>query len=226
MPRGGSGIHRAVGARRRDAVAATNYRERAMADPRPTPDQPALVLGALALGMVGAALSSVAPVVAVALGVVALSGGVLAVVGAGDDGRRRGLGIGALVLGALAIGLGALVAVTGEDEDEQQLVYLAGIATATPDDDDAPQDDVAKPLACRVEIGVVRAGGNVTNSTGNSVRYTIAVVWEQDGATIASTTTVLEPVTPGQTRTFEVVAPGEGTSGTVCRITRVDRSAL
>ncbi len=198
-----------------------------MADPQPTPHQPALVFGALALGLVGATLSSVAPVVAVALGVIALSGGVLAIVGAGDDGRRRGLGLGALVLGVVAIGLGALVATTGDDEaDEQELVYLAGIATATPDADDAPQDDVAKPLACRVEIGVVRAGGNVTNSTGSSVRYTIAVAWEQDGATIATTTTVIEPVRPGQARTFEVVAPGEGTSGTVCRITRVDRSVV
>jgi hypothetical protein len=105
-----------------------------------------------------------------------------------------------------------------------ELSFVDGIATATPDAANPPQKDIQKPLPCRVEIDALRAGGNITNNSGAPADYRIIVVWEQDGAQLATNTALIDDVAPGLTSSFEVSAPGEGTLRTTCRVQRVDRT--
>ena len=88
------------------------------------------------------------------------------------------------------------------------LSFVDGIATGTPDAAHPPQKDNENPLPWRVEIA----------------DYKIIVVWEQDGAQLATNTALINNVAPGLTSSFEVSAPGDGTLRTTCRVQRVDRT--
>ena len=105
-----------------------------------------------------------------------------------------------------------------------ELSFVDGIATATPDAANPPQRDIERPLPCRVEIDALRAGGKITNKSGAPADYRIIVVWEEDGAQLATNTALIDNVAPGLTSSFEVSAPGEGTLRTTCRVQRVDRT--
>ena len=88
--------------------------------------------------------------------------------------------------------------------------FVDGIATATPDAAHPPQNDVDKPLACRVEIDALRAGGTITNSSGSPADYVIIVVWEQDGVQLATNTAIAsrsQVSTSAGTRLSSAVTP-------------------
>jgi hypothetical protein len=135
-----------------------------------------------------------------------------------------------LVVRALGVVLaaGALLSATacsGDDNaaEPTELTFVDGIATATPDAAHPPQKDIEKPLPCRVEVDALRAGGTITNNSGGPADYVIIVVWEQDGAQLATNTALVNDVAPGLSTRFEVSAPGEGTLRTTCRVKQVDR---
>jgi hypothetical protein len=133
------------------------------------------------------------------------------------------------VLGVVAVGLGVFGPLAEDDDTNDGgaavagLSYVDGIATATPDATHPPQRDIERPLPCYIEIGVLRAGGKITNTTSASADYVIIVRWEDEGSRLASNTAVVRNVVPGLTTTFEISAPGEGSLRTTCRVERVDR---
>ena len=131
-------------------------------------------------------------------------------------------------LGLVLVVVLAFVACSGSDDDSDgstaSLSFVDGIATATPDPVHPPQKDIENPLPCRVEIDALRAGGKITNSSGAPADYKIIVVWEQDGATLATNTALIDNVAPGLTSSFEVSAAGQGALRTTCRVQRVDRT--
>jgi len=189
-------------------------------------------LASCALGVFGLALALVVWPIAIPLGIFALALVAVTLLAKPTDPTDRRLATGGLFLGLLAIVLGAAVAISDSDNNDDDsgdeiaaLSFVDGIATATPDSVHPPQKDIEKPLPCRVEIDALRAGGKITNSTGAPADYVIIVVWEQDGATLATNTAVIDNVAPGLTSSFEVSAPGEGSLRTTCRVERVDRRA-
>jgi hypothetical protein len=126
---------------------------------------------------------------------------------------------------ALAFAVGA--ACSGDDDSTAppELSFVDGIATSTPDAADPPQKDVENPLACRVEVDALRAGGTITNSSATPADYVIIVVWEEDGRQLATTTSLVDDVAPSLSTRFEVSSPGEGTLRTTCRVKQIDRRA-
>ena len=132
----------------------------------------------------------------------------------------------ALAVFALGIALAFVVSCSSDDTSatSDELTFVDGIATSTPDATNPPQRDIEKPLPCRVEIDALRAGGKITNHSGAPADYRIIVVWEQDGTQLATNSSFVDNVAPGLTSSFEVSAPGEGTLRTTCRVKQVDRT--
>ncbi len=183
-------------------------------------------VGALVFGVPGAALAAVVWPLAIPLGLFAIAAAVVTLLNKPVTADNRRLAIGGLVLGVAAIALGAVVAITddGSTSKQPQPSLVAGIATGTPDAAHPPQKDIENPLPCRVEIGALRAGGKITNSSGGPSDYTIIVVWEEEGKQIGRNSSFIKNVVPGLTTSFEVSAAGDGSLRTTCRVERVDRT--
>lgn len=186
-------------------------------------------LASLVVGLIGLALTAVVWPIAIPLGIFALAlVGVTRAVKATKV-SDRWFATGGLLFGLLAVVLGAAIAIHDSGGNgtstsaKETLTFVDGIGTATPDAAHPPQKDIENPLPCRVEIGALRAGGKITNSTGAPADYTIIVVWEEDGTRLANNTSVIKNVAPGLTQSFEVSAPGDGSLRTTCRVERVDR---
>jgi len=184
-------------------------------------------VASIVMGLAGAALVAVIWPIAIPLGIFAVALVAVTFLLKPADKNDKRLATAGLVLGLFAIVLGAAVAVTDDGNDtksNEKLTFVDGIATGTPDAAHPPQKDVENPLPCRVEIGALRAGGKITNSSGAPADYVIIVVWEEDGTRLASNTAVIDNVAPGLTSTFEVSASGDGSLRTTCRVDRVDRT--
>lgn len=185
---------------------------------------------ALALGIFAVALAFVVWPVAIPLGIFAIAMVAVTFLTKPNDANDRRLAAAALLLGLIAIVLGAAIAIGDSDDDgssdvaSSELTFVDGIATSTPDAANPPQKDIENPLPCRVEIDALRAGGKITNHLGSAANYLIIVVWEQDGQQLGTNTSVINNVAPGLTTSFEVSAPGEGTLRTTCRVKQVDRT--
>ncbi|MEO8693009.1 MAG: hypothetical protein ABI658_05800 [Acidimicrobiales bacterium] len=185
---------------------------------------------ALALGIFGIALAFVVWPVAIPLGIFAIAMVAVTFLSKPTDANDRRLAVAGLLLGLVAIALGAAIAVSDSDGDDNsgvtasQPTFVDGIATLTPDAANPPQKDIENPLPCRVEIDALRAGGKITNHSSTPANYLIIVVWEQDGQQLGTNTSVINNVAPGLTTTFEVSTPGEGTLRTTCRVKQVDRT--
>jgi hypothetical protein len=177
------------------------------------PGHDRLSTAAFAVGL-AAALTGVVYFVAIPLGVAGLVTGLIARRRAAPGSRRVAVGGILLSLVGLLVGTGLVVVLLAADED------------ADPDPTDRPpQHDLDAQVDCQADIGVLRAAGHVTNSTGETVTYYIEAVWENDGRTIAAQTAVIEDVTAGEARRWEVTAEGDGDVATTCRVAEIDRQA-
>jgi hypothetical protein len=186
-------------------------------------------VASIVIGLVGAVLAAVIWPIAIPLGIFAVALVAVTFLLKPTDRNDKRLALGGLLLGLFAIVLGAAVAATDDGSgskgtSNEKLTFVDGIATGTPDAAHPPQKDIENPLPCRVEIGALRAGGKISNSSSSPANYVIIVVWEEDGTRLASNTAVIDNVAPGLTSTFEVSAAGDGSLRTTCRVERVDRT--
>ena len=177
------------------------------------PGHDRLSTAAFAVGL-AAALTGVVYFVAIPLGIAGLVTGLVALRRATPGSRRVAVGGVLLSLVGLLVGTGLVVVLLAADEDGD-----------TDPTDRPPQQDLDAQVHCQADIGVLRAAGHVTNRTGQTVTYYIETVWENDGQRIAEQTAVIEDVTAGEARRWEVSAEGDGGGATTCRVSEIDRQA-
>ena len=136
--------------------------------------------------------------------------------------RRFGLTVLVATLAAFALVLAVLAWRDGGGR-AAKVTTIDGVESATSDTDTPPQRDLAGPLSCGAEVGVLRSQGSVTNHAAVSADYTVAVEWTDGSVVLGRGTTQVQAVRAGQTRMFEVSSPGAGNASMSCRVTRVDR---
>ena len=84
--------------------------------------------------------------------------------------------------------------------------------------------DLEPGARCTVDLDGLHAAGAITNHTTKAWDYIVKVVWEDSGATLAESTTVLRGVAPGARAPFESTsAEKTGTAATTCRVRGIDR---
>jgi hypothetical protein len=177
------------------------------------PGHDRLSTAAFAVGL-AAALTGVVYFVAIPLGIAGLVIGLIARRRAAPGSRRVAVGGVLLSLVGLLVGTGLVIVLLAADEDSD------------PDPTDRPpQHDLDAQVDCQADIGVLRAAGHVTNSTGETVTYYIKTVWEDDGQMVAEQTAVVEAVSAGEARRWEVTVDGDGSVATTCRVSEIDRQA-
>jgi hypothetical protein len=184
-----------------------------------------LSTAAFVVGLI-AAITGVVYFVSVPIGLVGL---VLGLVAIRRPSRVRRMALGGIMLSliGLLVGLGlvAFLLLEGDDESGERTV-VDGIQSGTGDDTHPPQRDLDGSLDCRVEQDALRAVGAVTNHTDGPADYRIIVMWEDDGRTVAQSTAILDSLSPGGTRSWEIGAVGSDKAGAVtCRVLRIDRTA-
>jgi hypothetical protein len=116
-----------------------------------------------------------------------------------------GLVLGALSAVAAALGIGAC----GDD----------------PTSDTSPPalEDVGPRLEWSTDLEGLRCSGTITNHASSASGYLLKVEWVSDGTKLADATTVVQPVTPGASTTFNVTSAAKGTAATTCRVAEIER---
>jgi hypothetical protein len=193
------------------------------APPGPVP-RDRLSSAAFVVGLI-AAITGVVYFVSVPTGLVGLVLGIIAIRRPSNV-RRMALGGIMLSLIGLLVGLGlvAFLLLEGDDDPGEHTV-VDGIESGTGDDAHPPQRDLDGPLDCRVDADALRAVGAVTNHTEDAVDYRIIVMWEDDGRTVAESTAILDGLSPGGSKSWEIAAVGSDKPGAVtCRVLRIDRT--
>ena len=125
-----------------------------------------------------------------------------------------------VVAAAVVFGLVA----EGDDAAPSEPTVIDGVESRSTDTEHPPQRDIDPGLDCRVEIGRLLAGGQVTNRSEDPSTYTLIVAWENGGTRVADATTVIDAVAPGASATWNVTGIGSGNIDTTCRVVRIDLS--
>jgi hypothetical protein len=129
-----------------------------------------------------------------------------------------------LTMVAIAIGFGAVLLLVARDDDHEPATsVIDGIESRSGDTKNPPQRDVVPGMDCSVEIGVLKAGGQLTNHSSDTSTYSLLVAWENNGVRIADATTVIEFLAPGASAEWDATGLGNGNSATTCRIVRIER---
>lgn len=168
------------------------------------------------LGVLAAAFA-VLWYVAIPLGILAgLLGWRAAHAARGRDGRTIGFGIGALVTGACGVLLGLAVALLAGCADD------GGSGT----DDGTPPAlaDVGTRLEWSTDLDGLRCSGTITNHASRASGYLLKLEWVSESTKLADATTVIQPVQPGASTTFEVTSAAKGTAATTCRVAEIERT--
>jgi hypothetical protein len=137
--------------------------------------------------------------------------------------RRRLIGAGLAVVAAVIVVVA--VARLGSDDGGGSAPpqVIDGIESQSTDRAHPPQRDVDPGVDCRVEIGQLKAGGQITNRATATSTYSVVVAWENDGVRIADATTVIEALAPGASATWNLTGLGNGNIDTTCRVVRIER---
>lgn len=183
---------------------------------------------AFVLGLVSA-VTAVVYFVAVPLGLVGLVTGIVAM-RRRHDARRLAIAGTLLSVVGLAVGLGVIAFLIADDDSRSVTTIIDGIESTSDDTENPPQRDLHPELRCHVEADALRATGALTNRSDLTATYQVFVVWERDGDRLGEAIAVVEAVTSGETREWEVVGEisgvDDGDSPTTCRALRVDRDPI
>lgn len=192
-------------------------RRRARRAPAPAPG-PAIARRPAVVGFVLGVLAAAAAVwwyVAIPLGIIAVALGWRAAQAArGRDARSIGLGIGALVTGVCGVLLGLAVA----------LLSGCGDDGGTSSGDPPALADVGTKLEWSTDLDGLRCSGTITNHASRATGYLLKLEWVSENTKLADATTVIQPVQPGASSTFEVTSAAKGTASTTCRVAEIERT--
>jgi hypothetical protein len=162
--------------------------------------------------------------VAIPLGLFALGMSWLAASAArGRDPRSVSFAVIGLTTGAIGILLAVVALLVPDASDAPRIQIVDGIESSTPDGANPPQKDLEPGMRCTVDLDGLRADGAVVNRTAKPWRYSITVVWEQDGEQLASAPLLLDTLAPGGRTTFRAASAETGTADTSCRVASIDR---